>query len=54
MLALIDPRFDRVCQVETVSFPVADPLFWMECPDDCNTNWTYSNGKLYPPISENS
>lgn len=51
MQALIDPRFDRVCQVETddQTFPVAEPLFWTTCPDNCTTEWTYVNGQFVPP-----
>lgn len=52
MLALIDPRFNRVCQIEEESFPVADPLFWVECPVDCNTNWTYVDGIFVEPTME--
>jgi hypothetical protein len=33
--ALISPQEnDRLCQVEDVPFPVASPLFWVECGDD--------------------
>ena len=48
MQALIDPRFDRVCQIEPddQTFPVAEPLFWTTCPDNCTTEWTYVNGQL--------
>ena len=51
MQALIDPRFDRVCQIEPdgQTFPVAEPLFWTTCPDNCNTQWTYVNGQFVEP-----
>lgn len=35
MIALIDPRFGRVCEVAKSKFPVAKPLFWTPCQDDC-------------------
>lgn len=28
-----------VIQVETEEFPVAQPLTWMDCPDDCKPDW---------------
>ena len=52
MQALIDPRFNRVCQIEPddSTFPVANPLFWTECPPDVETEWTYENGVFAPPV----
>lgn len=52
MQALIDPRFNRVCQIEPddSTFPVANPLFWTECPPDVETEWTYENGVFVPPV----
>lgn len=55
--ALISPteiRYDnngnegaRVAQVVDVEFPIADPLFWVECPDDCvQDEWIYVDGKF--------
>ena len=36
---------DRVAQVEQNEFPVAAPLFWTDCPDDCVADvWWYYNG----------
>lgn len=52
MKALIDPRFDRVCQIEENDFPVAEPLFWTECPDDITTQWTYVDGEFLPYIPQ--
>lgn len=44
----------RVAQVELDEniFPVAEPLFWISCSNDCNPNdWHYVNGTiaLKPP-----
>lgn len=50
MLALISPNENnRICQVQETDFPVAQPLFWTECPADCTTEWTYNNGVFEPP-----
>lgn len=50
MLALIDPRFDNhICQVEDTDFPVGQPLYWTECPEDCTTFWTYDGKTFSPP-----
>jgi hypothetical protein len=36
---------DRIAQVEQNEFPVAAPLFWTDCPDDCVADvWWYYNG----------
>ena len=38
---------DRIAQVEPddKTFPVGDPLFWTDCPDDCVADvWWYYNG----------
>jgi hypothetical protein len=51
MKALISPNENnRICQVEAQDFPVADPLFWADCPDNCTTEWTYNNGTFEPPV----
>jgi hypothetical protein len=31
----------RVAQVEPLAFEVADPLYWIECPDDCIADQWY-------------
>ena len=39
----------RVCQVEQVSFEVAQPLFWTACPDDCIADqWYYIQEQCLP------
>ena len=51
MKALISPNENnRICQVDAQDFPVADPLFWADCPDNCTTEWTYNNGTFEPPV----
>lgn len=50
MKALISPlENNRICQIQETDFPVADPLFWAECPADCTTDWTYAEGQFIPP-----
>lgn len=52
MKALISPlENNRICQIEQDDniFPVAEPLEWLTCPDDCTTNWTYAEGQFIPP-----
>lgn len=36
---------ERIAQVEQNEFPVAPPLHWVACPDDCVADiWWYYNG----------
>jgi len=36
---------ERIAQVEQNEFPVAAPLFWTDCPNDCVADvWWYYNG----------
>ena len=52
MKALISPlENNRICQIEPddATFPIAEPLYWIDCPDDCDTTWSYINGQFYPP-----
>jgi hypothetical protein len=56
MIALIDPRFNRVCETAQAEFPVAEPLFWTPCQDDCIPDFDYWNPEtqsiVYPPRPE--
>jgi hypothetical protein len=39
----------RIAQVIDTEFPIAPPLFWVDCPDDCVADvWYYSNGQCLP------
>jgi hypothetical protein len=54
MKALIDPRFNRVCQVEGdgSEFPVAEPLFWVSCAESCIPDfdyWDATSGEIVYP-----
>lgn len=50
----------RIAEVEEIEFEVATPLFWVDCPEDCNANnWYYKDGQVYQkpqnaPIPEES
>lgn len=49
--ALISPNENnRICEVRDTDFEVAEPLVWLNCPDDCTTQWTYSEGVFSPPV----
>ena len=51
MRALISPNENnRICQIETDSFPVAEPLFWEDCTNDVTVEWTYDNSIFSPPV----
>ena len=41
---------EKVVQVQETTFEVADPLFWVDCPDDCVPGWTYIDGVIAPPV----
>lgn len=39
----------RIAQVDEVGFPVATPLFWVNCPSHCAADlWYYSSGQCLP------
>lgn len=51
MKALISPlelvsNGIRIAEVANVSFEVAEPLYWIDCPIDCNANTWYFNTEL--------
>ena len=60
MYALISPLNDNcVIQIEKTTTNLAEPFFWVECPDTCKPGMYYKNGEFVkyvppPPIaSEN-
>lgn len=51
--ALISPmQGDLVVQIEPSEniFPVAEPLLWVDCPDEVETGYTYKDGVFEPPF----
>lgn len=53
MKALISPQENnRIVEVKANNrtFPIAEPLYWIDCPSNCNTNWTYVNGQFVEPV----
>lgn len=53
MKALISPQENnRICEVvaNTKTFPVAEPLHWLDCPSDCTTEWTYNGSDFIGPL----
>lgn len=51
--ALIVPQQNnRIAQVENEQFPVAPPLYWVDCEDDVDLSWSYENKKFVPPITK--
>jgi hypothetical protein len=39
----------RVAEVSSASFEIAEPLFWLDCPDECVADlWFYRGGALEP------
>lgn len=40
---------ERIAQVSESDFPVAPPLFWVDCPIDCEADlWYYLDGQCLP------
>lgn len=51
MKALISPQENnRICEVAETDFPIALPLFWVDCPSDCTAEWIYVDGRFIEPI----
>jgi hypothetical protein len=39
----------RVAEVEPEEFDVADPLFWVGCPENCvSDEWYYKDDQVHP------
>lgn len=52
MKALISPEENnRILEVRTNDsiFPIAVPLYWIDCPEDITTEWTYNGNNFIPP-----
>lgn len=54
MKALISPlENNRIVEIAEKEFPVAPPLYWVDCPDDCTTLYEYKDKKFIKPIENN-
>ena len=41
----------RIAAVVADEFPVAEPLYWVDCPDDCvQDKWIYIDGQFIEVI----
>lgn len=50
MKALIVPnKNNRIAEVAAQDFPVAQPLYWTDCPDDCTAEWSYDGIEFKKP-----
>jgi hypothetical protein len=51
MKALISPsENNRIAQVSLNDFPVSQPLLWLNCPENCTTEWTYDGSNFIEPV----
>lgn len=49
--ALISPaENNRICQIADADFPIALPLFWVDCANDVTTEWSYIDGEFLAPV----
>lgn len=51
MYALIQKIDDKILRIAEDGPYLAPekPFYWIQCPDDCNTNWTYDGSDFTPP-----
>ena len=51
MKALISPNENgRIAELAVTEFPIAEPLFWVDCADNVTTEWTYIDGVFSEPV----
>lgn len=51
MKALISPlENNRIAQVSAEEFPIAKPLHWLDCPDDCTPEWSFDGIEFHAPL----
>ena len=54
MKALISPQENnRIAEViaNAKTFPIAEPLYWIDCPSDCTTEWTFNGSEFFKPTA---
>lgn len=40
---------NKVVDIAPHEFPVAEPLFWVECDDEVKVGWTFESGQFVAP-----
>jgi len=52
MYALIQKSDNTIHRIATDGVQLAEekPFYWLECPDDCNTNWSFDGIKFNIPV----
>lgn len=52
MYALIQKSDNSILKIGTEWFDLSPekPFYWVECPVDCTTQWTYDGSNFVPPI----
>ena len=40
---------NKIVQVAAADFPVNASMQWLDCPEGCTTEWTYTDGVFSPP-----
>jgi hypothetical protein len=38
---------NKIIQIEKNEFPVSLPLYWVECPDETTTSWSYDGDETF-------
>lgn len=46
---IVSSENNRIAEVAAQDFPVALPLYWVDCPDDCTTEWSYDGIEFKKP-----
>ena len=44
---------NKICQINDQEFPVAQPLYWVDCPDNITTQYMYDGEQFVSPEDEN-
>jgi hypothetical protein len=43
---------NRVVDISTTPFEVAETMTWVDCPDNTQTGWKYENSEFSPPQTQ--
>lgn len=51
MKALISPQENNcIAEVSEKDFPIAFPLYWVDCPSNCTTEWSFDGINFNEPV----